>query len=148
VLAGSFGKPMPAFDVQIRAAEGSVVQRGSLPGGSAEGKISIPLEHSVSEVPNATVCIRGHTTRTAFGGVATDAGGARVAGHPQHGIFRIEYMRAGRESWWSMFSEISRRFGYAKASVIGTWTLPALVVMALMLYALVGAVLWRFVVSR
>lgn len=148
-LVGSFGKPMPRIDVQVRDARGAVLDRATLPAGAPEGETTIPLGHALDEVPKATLCVRGQSTRIALAGVASDSAvAARVGRRPQPGIFRIEYMRPGRPSWWSMFPEISRRFGYAKASVIGTWTLPVLILLALVIYGLVGALLWRVVSPR
>jgi hypothetical protein len=137
LLVGTYGRPRPTLSVVFADPDGVVVARGRVPGSLLEGIVDVPLERVVDGDHLATtVCVRNEgSNRAALAGeIASPDAAAAVDGRPTAGIAGFRYLRAASESWWSLAPLIAQRFGWGKASLVGTWTLPLL--------ALVVAGLW------
>jgi hypothetical protein len=91
-----------------------------------------PLNHAATG--STRLCFEVEHTRLAvgmLGAPAKQATSARLlGGRLLHGRIAVEYLRAGRASWWSLALSVARRMGLGRATA-GTWI--TLVVLALML---------------
>lgn len=137
--ADSGAHAAPALAIRITAAAGAL-SSGEVSAGWPSGALRIPLRRVTRTVSNATVCVRNlGTTQVAFAGASPDPGfQIDVAGVPQSGRLRIDYMRAGSESWLQFLPVLAERFSLAKADPLRHWELPA--VLVLMTIALSAAV--------
>lgn len=128
VLAGTYGRPLPAFSARFLDGSGTQVATGALPAGGHEGTVSIPLAHSPQRAVGGTLCIASAgPARVVLAGEPFPEGSTSetVAGHPQTGRVDVVYERAGSESWWSLLPALSERVGLGKATLFGDWTLAA-----------------------
>jgi hypothetical protein len=118
---------------------GRVVTQGELPAGwglEADAVIPVrPLSHAVS---NPLLC-------TTLGPIASPATieGTRRPSEAEHTSYsdvalRVEYLRPGTRSWWSLASSVAYRMGLGRA-VSGTW----IAYLALLLTIAVGVLAWR-----
>jgi hypothetical protein len=137
-------KTLPAIRMTFVDTLGRTIATGSLPRGAPEsGAVAIPLRHRIETSAYGTLCLRAAGRATLVydgqGGVApTTAGGVTQPGTPA-----ILYYRRGSESWWDLLGALDTRFGLAKASVFGDWTLPVVALLALALFAAVTRLLLR-----
>jgi hypothetical protein len=126
------GKRRPALTVTFADPDGTLVGRGRLgagPGGRRA--VTIPFERVVDGNHAATIaCVRssGPQPLGLGGDVASPTGGARLDGRALGGVVGFRYLRAGRESWWSLAPIVAQRFGLGKAGLFGAWTLPLLAI--------------------
>ena len=76
---------------------------------------------------SATVCFlnQGASTAQFAGNLTPVVGGNNPSGARLPDVVRIDYIRPGRETWWSLAPVVAERFGLAKASFVGSWTLYA-----------------------
>jgi hypothetical protein len=111
LLIGTYGRPAPAIEVEVRGPGGPVTS-GRRPAGGPEGHIVIPLERVERTVGGATACVRV-------------AGPGRTVLYGQAGGVRLEYLRPDDESWLAIVPTIAHRFGLARANAIGPWLLVA-----------------------
>jgi hypothetical protein len=123
------------LDVVIRQGKRSI-SRGSFgqveDGQPATTKLrpSVPREVTSGEVclinrGDATIRLAGDRTAIRFSGA--NPYGILLADEP-----RVDYLRAGSESWWSIAGSVAQRFGLVKTSFFGSWTMWAI-------FGLVGA---------
>ena len=136
---GTYGRPVPPLRVTFLDAAGRTVASGSLAGGGPEGLVTVPLRQVPRTGEAARVCVRSAGTgRIALAGEPEppNPGSALVAGQPAAGRVSLTYLRGGLENWWQLLPTLSRRFGLGKWSLFGTWTLP---VVALLLVLVWGA---------
>lgn len=114
-----------------------VVTRGARGSGWSGGTVTIPVRPVVDRaVHNVTVCFKLGPTReivTIEGQLTKPASAARGEGKTLPGRMRVEYLRAGHSSWWSLALPIARRLGLGRAWA-GSWV-------ALLLATLMGALL-------
>jgi len=107
--------------------------RGS---GWTGGTVTVPVRPVVGRaVHNVTICFKLGPTReivTIEGQLTKPAVAARGEGAALPGRMRIEYVRAGHSSWWSLALPTARRLGLGRAWA-GSWV-------ALLLATLMGAV--------
>jgi hypothetical protein len=87
------------------------------------------------EVTSVEVCFRNRGRSTIR--LAGDRTPVRFSGSNPFGFLfadepRVDYLRAGEESWWSLAGVVADRFGRGKTSFFGSWTMWAV-------FALVGA---------
>jgi hypothetical protein len=131
-------------NVLVRAYSGSRIlmegRRAADWTGSSVTLLVKPLSHAVSGVK---LCfeLRSNSERVRALGVFTPPREAAVTsgGEPLQGRLSVEYLAAGRRSWWSLALSIARHMGIGHA-LSGTWV--ALLVAALM--AAVAALTIRF----
>ncbi|MCW3028755.1 MAG: hypothetical protein JWN81_1966 [Solirubrobacterales bacterium] len=128
ILIGSYGRPLGDLRLSFLDAAGHEVAYGRLPAGGHEGLLLIPIMRIGRAAAGSTVCLRnGGSYRLALGGEggAVNPNSEVVNGIQQPGRMSLVYFRAGKESWWSLLPELTRRFGLGKAPFFGSWTLPA-----------------------
>jgi hypothetical protein len=126
ILIGSYGRPLANLRLSFRDTGGHEVASGRVPAGAHEGLVVIPITR-ISATAGSTACLRnGGPGQLALGGEGgpVNPNSEVVNGSQQPGRMSLVYLRAGKESWWSLLPELSRRFGLGKASFFGSWTLP------------------------
>lgn len=146
LLVGTYGRPRPTLTVTFRDPGGGLVARGRLAGGVRQGLVTVPFARVVRGSHAATTaCVHsdGAWQLALAGDVASPAGAARVDGRATGGVVGFVYLRAGRESWWSLMPVVAQRFALGKASVFGTWTLPVLALALLGLWVAAARLLLR-----
>jgi hypothetical protein len=125
VFVGGSGGPL---DVDIRQGK-RIVAQGSfgavLDGLPATARLSPPLR---TEIVAAEVCFRNRGRKTVrFAGDRTPI---RFSAANPYGLLlddepRIDSLRPGEESGWELAGTVAERFGRAKASFFGSWTIWA-----------------------
>jgi hypothetical protein len=125
--------------VRVREAGGRVAERGTIAGGWSGSRVDVPIGDVASTIANAQVCItssqplflRGYNT-------ANEGESSAVDGNPSKETIRLQYIRGGEESWWSVLPAIAKRMGVARGKVFdGVWMFVA---WAGLLVLVVGAV--------
>jgi hypothetical protein len=109
LLLGTYYRPSPELRVVVRA-DGRLVTSGRRPAGGPEGRVEIPLRPVSETTGPARVCII--------------VGGGRTVLYGSGGRVRLEWMRAGSESWFELLLVVAHRFGLAKANPLGSLLLP------------------------
>jgi hypothetical protein len=143
----------PAGPVEVTiaapAAQGApahVVARAtirSITSGSKLPYLDRPIRH---DLRGADVCFRNRGPRSvSFAGNLTPlvGGGANPAGTLLPDDVRVDYMRGGNESWWSDAGTVAQRFGLAKTTFFGSWTMWAMFAVLAGLWAAVIVLLVR-----
>jgi hypothetical protein len=116
------------LDVTIRRG-GRIVSSATFgvvrDGRPATAELSPPV---VEEIVAAEVCFRNRgraTVRLAGDRTAVKFSGANPYGLEFGDEPRIDYLRPGEESGWSLAGTVADRFGRVKASFFGSWTMWA-----------------------
>jgi hypothetical protein len=145
LLVGTYGQPRPALALTFRDADRSVVARGRVAGGRREGTVVVPFARAVEGNRAVRACVRneGRDPVALAGDIAPPPSAARIGGRPAAGVVGFRYLRAGRESWWSLMPVIAQRFGLGKAGLFGTWTLPACALLLVGLWLATARLLLR-----
>jgi hypothetical protein len=119
-------------EVTVRAlSDTRLLTQGVHAPGWEGASVTIPVRPLARTVAPVRVCFQLSLLNSPVAMLGWHTGHATAAvaeGKPLPGRMHIEYLRAGRESWWSMASSIARRLGLGRAAS-GTWN--ALLVMAL-----------------
>lgn len=126
--------------VRVAALAGTrVLTSGTVGSGWTSGAVTVPVRPLPRAVGGVRICfdlgppveavaVGGSRTSPAIGGAkagaagrepAATAGGKPVAterdARPLAGRFTVEYMRAGRRSWWSLAQTVARHMGLGRA---------------------------------
>src|SRR5438552_2888732 len=134
ILVGTFGRPLPALRLTFLDATNIEVASGGVSAGGHEGIVSVPVTHTGKTGASTTACVRvGGSHPVALGGETgpVDPTSAVIDGRQQPARVSLHYFRLGKESWWSLLPDLSRRFGLGKAPFFGAWTLPAMALLLL-----------------
>jgi hypothetical protein len=134
VFAGALRPPDGPLEVTVarpgrRGVPPRVVASARLPLGVGGPTPSAPLRPAVRrDIADAQVCIynRGRQTLQMAGNLTPFLGGGANPFRerlPDDG--RVDYMRGGRESWWSASPSVADRFGLMQTSFFGAWTMWA-----------------------
>lgn len=125
--------------VEVRALSGGrVITHGSTGAGWTTSEVTVPvapLAHSVSQI---TICVRlsDLNGEVEFKGAHTSAPVAvSEAGERLHGRLRIEYVRAGHNSWTTLISAVARHVSLGRAGS-GLWVVFFILALAVSLVAL------------
>lgn len=132
----------PRVRVEV-LSEGLIVTRGELPPGwGLAAAADVPVKPLTRDARDALVC-------TSLG---PDVGPLKALGTPRASSgedtllseieLRVEYLRPGSSSWWSLASSIAYRMGLGRA-VSGTW----ITFLALALMVAVGVLAARLVLA-
>jgi hypothetical protein len=123
LLVGTYGRPGPPLAVRVTRA-GRPVSATRVAPGWTQGRLTIPMPTVRRDTLRAEVCVRNRgARRIALGGRISDPkAAARIAGRSQAGQFRIEYLTAGPQSWWSFFDRLPDRVASVRAAVPGAAT--------------------------
>lgn len=126
-LAAALG---PSVRVAVVSGE-QVVTSGERGEGWAGGAVTVHVRPLPRAVKDASVCFafRGEHERVTLLGERTPASDAATSGEQAlPGRMRIEYLRPGRSSWWSLVAIVAKHMGFGRAWG-GAWI--ALLVLAL-----------------
>ena len=145
ILIGTYGQPGPELELAIRRG-GRTIAGGSKAAGWVEGHLVIPIEGRDRAAEGDEVCIRAlGRGRLAFAGFSASGDAAlSIDGRRQAAQMRLEYLRAGEESWLDLVPDIDRRYRQAKADVLDSAL--ALPVTGLLILIVIGTALlalWR-----
>jgi len=111
LLVGTYGDPAPS--VRVTATEdGRVVTSGRLAGGQREGVLRVPVRTVDDYTPGTRVCV-------------SVSGPGRSVLYGSSGRLRLEWLRAGSESWFGLLPTISHRMSLARSDALGGLWLPA-----------------------
>lgn len=126
--------------VHVSLTEAAVHAQGTLALGWRNGWVRIPLHPTTPRESGGTVCLRDlGPGPVAFGGsVPYGASVDYVDDRGLGGAIRIEYLRAGSETWLQLAPTIAHRITLAKSRWLRGWAVPA--ALLLMLLAVVLAV--------
>jgi hypothetical protein len=140
LLVGTYGRPGPALTVSITRS-GRTLSATRVRPGFVQGHLRIPIPVVRRDTLRARVCVRNEGAhRIALGGRISDPkAAARVAGRVQAGQFRVEYLTAGPQTWWSFLHRLPDRVGSVRASVPGAATFWVWIALLL---AVAGSVVW------
>jgi hypothetical protein len=111
LLVGTYGRPTPRLRVRALAPGGGVATAGSLPAGRAEGHVDIPVRPVGQSQGDVRVCV-------------SVSGPGRTVLYGSAGRLRLDWFRAGSESWFGLLPTIAHRFGLARANPVGPLLLP------------------------
>jgi hypothetical protein len=124
-------------------AHGRVITAGERAPGWTAGDVTVPVARVARTVAHAQVCLAfalSDETVDIGGGRTSPARAARTAnGQVLPGRIKIEYLRPGERSWWSLALSTARHLGLGRAWA-GTWV--ALLVLTLMA-AVLALTVWR-----
>jgi hypothetical protein len=146
----AFADTGPRVAVKVLAG-GSVITRGEREAGwGADATVTVPVRPVRRTVADANVCI-------AFGPAVEpirilvallQASGVppqlppQNSGRGQKGQLRLEYLRSGHTSWWSLAHSVARRMGLGHAPA-GTWIVLLLVGLAIVIVTLASWLAFR-----
>lgn len=122
--------------------DGRVLARGTKGVGWTGGSVTIPVKRVRSTVSGVKLCVRigtGSERVSQLGGPAPKRLTMRTsAGHPLAGRMRVEYLRAGNQTWWALLLQVARRIGLGHA-LAGGWVA---VLLATIMLAAAGLSSW------
>jgi hypothetical protein len=123
---------------------GEIVTEGKRPAGwGSDETVTVPVKRVTRTIPNARICVSfGEAVEPVLvnGSVASASGAPGKSGGPVR--LRIEYLRSGHSTWWSLASSIAHRMGFAHAPS-GTWIVFLLIALAITTTALASRLLLR-----
>ena len=134
IFVTAVAPPDGPLDVTIarpgrRGVPPRVVASASLPFGLRKPSASAPLRPAVRhDLSDAQVCLYNRGRQAVAGrrhphadpGKRGQPGGERLPDEA-----RVDYMRGGKESWWSVSPTVADRFGLMQTSFFGAWTMWA-----------------------
>lgn len=143
LYVGTFDRPSgPPLEISIRDAGGKLLSSRQIPGVYPPGALEPEVDKPRGDVEAASVCVRNlGSAPVAFAGNLTPAT-PELRPAVGEGI-RVDYLRAGKESWLDLAPEIARRFQRFKPSFFGAWTMWAFFAAILLLFGAAAAVQCR-----
>ncbi|MEA2134377.1 MAG: hypothetical protein QOC68_2286 [Solirubrobacteraceae bacterium] len=128
VSVSTAGQPGPPLTAELRRG-GRVLARGSRRGGYKDGLVAIPIPVVRKTLVGVDVCLRATASPPAqLYGQLNGQGKLVIGRKTVPGVFRIAYMRPGRESWLALAPTIAHRFAQAKTRVATPFTFWLLLV--------------------
>ncbi len=117
--------PGGPVDITLRHAD-RVIASAHLPAGLSPGSPRASIARIRHET-SSRVCFANRGTRTVqfAGNLTPETGGNNPAGAKLPDVVRIDYTRAGNETWWTFAPVVAERFGLVKPSFVGRWTMYA-----------------------
>ncbi|MGD0452801.1 MAG: hypothetical protein ABSB69_04330 [Solirubrobacteraceae bacterium] len=113
----------PKVAVEV-LAHGRVIAHGERESGWTGGVVTIPVEPLSMARSGVELCftlfLNGDESAELVGERTTGALAAQSRFGPLAGRVRVEYLRPGRSSWWSLAPAVARRMGLGRAWS-GTW---------------------------
>jgi hypothetical protein len=131
--------------VTVTALSGSLVlARGTRDAGWAFNEtVTVPVKRVSRTIPNAVICIAFgpaiepiQINGTVVRRTAANGSASRTVN------FRVEYLRAGHESWWSLASSVARHMGLGHAAS-GTWIVFFLIALMITVATLASRLVLR-----
>lgn len=125
---------------------GRVILHGEHGSGWTGGVVTVPVQRLSTARSGLELCftlfLNGDESIDFSGEPLTGALAAHDGKGPLQGRVRVEYMRPGRSSWWSMALQVARRMGLGHAPS-GTWSVLLIVVLMGSMVAVCARVLLR-----
>jgi hypothetical protein len=145
LLVGTYYRPLPALRLSFLNRSGGVVASGEIHGGP-QGYVTIDLRHHAPLSTVTRVCLRdADRFQIALGGtrIAGPPVGEVVDGKPASALFAIYYLQRSSASWWQFLPVLNLRFALGKASFFGSWTLPLVALLVLVVWVAAITLVWR-----
>jgi len=132
---GTYGRPGPALRTSLQAGDRALLPVGELAAGWTQGVVDLPLGRDAPQrLSDVRVCIanRGPHRLAVAGRRLQPQVAARVAGTPERGRVRIEYVSGERRSAWSLAGSMTSRMAFGRGLWDGAapWVALALVLLA------------------
>jgi hypothetical protein len=108
---GTYGRPTPALRITARGPGGDLVTAGGVPAGGREGHVYVPVRRVQRTRQGVRVCV-------------SVSGRRRTVLYEAAGRLRLDWYRAGEETWFEVLPTIAHRFSLAKANPVGPALLP------------------------
>jgi hypothetical protein len=128
-------------------AAGRVVARGERGSGWTGSVVTIPIRPAPRAIADVKICFalapRDEEPVKIYGEpsppdlAARDRGGEALEGR-----FRVEYLRAGGRSWWSLASPVARRMGFGHAAG-GNWGVLLVIALVASVFLVASRLLLR-----
>jgi hypothetical protein len=127
----------PAVHVRVWR-DGRLLTSGRRASGWSRQSVTVPLEPLAASFAGVSVCFAiAPVDETVEVKGSPDAGGS-----PRGGAIRMEDLRPGRRSWWSLASAVARRMSLGRATG-GVWVVVVAAAAMLALAAIVSLLLAR-----
>jgi hypothetical protein len=138
----------PRLTVRVLSGSRLITQGERAAGWGIAESVTVPVKRVARTTPNTRICVGVGAIvvpLTVFGGVVrtTAANGRTIKA--RH--FRIEYLRAGHRSWWSLASSVARRMGLGHAPG-GTWIVFFQIALMIAITVLASRLILRSTISR
>lgn len=127
----------PRVAVSVHSSS-RLIAAGARGAGWEGGSVTVPINPAARGTTPVTVCFglsAMNGTVQMFGVRTHDSPAVGQEGKRLPGRLHIEYLRPGRESWWSMALATARRLGLGRAAS-GTWNAVLVAALAATLIAL------------
>lgn len=116
----------PRVTVRIRK-DGRLLTSGVRGAGWTAADVTVPLEPLAHTVTGVQTCFGFLARDESVGLIGQRLGRATAAATPHDpGLLKVEYLRPGRRSWWSLASEVAEHLGVGHAWS-GSWIVPFLI---------------------
>jgi hypothetical protein len=126
--------------------KGRVIAHGQQGVGWTGGAVTLPVGALSRTRSGVRLCValslNGYETVSLLGEQTPSARAAHSANTTLQGRLTVEYLRAGRSSWWSLLPEVARRAGLGHAPS-GTWVLAFVAALMTGMLALCAGLLVR-----
>jgi len=139
----------PSLQIELRRGQ-RVLAQTSAATHAADWEVVAPLPPFAHDVAGVTLCytVGGGGQVAILGGFTPPGtGGATIDGTETGGSIGIEYLRPGRESWWSFLPTAATRIGTGRGDWGGAWMAWAAALLALAAAALAVRALVRTVLA-
>jgi hypothetical protein len=151
MFVGTYGRRAGPLEVTVGrpgrpGVAPRVVARASIPFGVRTGSVQTSLRPGIErDLREASLCVvnEGRGTVTFAGNKSPFSPGANPDRRRLDDEVRVDYLFGRERSWWSMAGHIDDRFGLAKTSFFGSWTLWAAFALLAVMWAGTVALLWR-----
>jgi hypothetical protein len=140
----------PAARVSITLRHRGAVLDRTTAEGWAGVFAEVPIRRTARDLEDVDVCFRIERGPVTLVGGPTPAntGSLRTGGREVDSAIPIEYLRRGRESWWSYAPLVVRRMGLGRGDWGGTWVIGLIAALAVASLVLTARLVLRHVVTR
>jgi hypothetical protein len=111
-------------------------------GWGVDASVTVPVRRVPRTVPNTTVCMALGPALEPVGLTGIEVPTTTANGRAGGARFRMEYLRAGHRSWWSLAPSVARRMGLGRAAS-GTWIVFVVIALMITVAALASRLLLR-----
>jgi len=117
----------PRVTVRIRK-DGRLLTSGQRQAGWTAADVTVPLTPLAHAAAGVQTCFSFLARDESVGLIGQRLGGAAAAAAPRDpGLLKVEFLRPGRGSWWSLASSVAGHLGFGHAWS-GDWIVPFLLV--------------------
>jgi hypothetical protein len=133
-LGAPAGRGGPQVGIVVGTATGSSLTQGRRAAGWAGSSVTVPVHRVTRATGDTTACVligTGAPVVLAIGQPTPPLMPAMSGRVPVPGAMRLDYLRAGRESWWSYAPAVAQHIGFGRGTLGGTWVSFAIVLLVL-----------------